>query len=82
MVSLPGFRSETLLHYLSDRGISVSSGSACGRGKPSHVLKAMGLSPAPRDGALRISFSSFNTEEDVRLLTGALTAAVSELAHV
>lgn len=36
-------RAETMLHFLAERGVYVSSGSACGRAKPSHVLKAMGL---------------------------------------
>ena len=82
MVSLPGFRSETLLHRLSAEGIFVSSGSACGKGKPSHVLTAMGLPREVIDGAIRISFSKYNTEEDAVRLTSALIRAVSELAHV
>ncbi|MBQ1955084.1 MAG: cysteine desulfurase [Clostridia bacterium] len=82
MVSLPGFRSETLLHRLSAEGIFVSSGSACGKGKPSHVLTAMGLPREIIDGAIRISFSKYNTEEDAVRLNSALIRAVSELAHV
>ena len=82
MVSLPGYRSETLLHRLSSEGIFVSSGSACGKGKPSHVLSAMGLPREMIDGAIRISFSPYNTEEDAARLTSALVRAVDELAHV
>ena len=82
MVSLPGYRSETLLHRLSAEGIFVSSGSACGKGKPSHVLSAMGLPREVIDGAVRISFSPYNTEADAERLTSALVRAVSELAHV
>lgn len=81
MVSLPGFRSETLLHRLSAEQIYVSSGSACGRGKPSHVLKALGLEAKTLDGALRISFSAYNTEEDAVRLASALERAAGELAH-
>lgn len=81
-VSLPGFRSETLLHRLSSAGIFVSSGSACGRGKPSHVLSAMGLPREVIDGALRISFSAMNGDGDGAALAEELKLAVSELAHV
>lgn len=82
MVSLPKFRSETLLHRLSAEGIFVSSGSACGKGKPSHVLTAMGLPREVIDGAIRISFSKYNTEEDAVRLISALVRAERELAHV
>lgn len=40
--SVVGIRSETMLHYLEQRNIFVSSGSACAKGKKSHVLKANG----------------------------------------
>ncbi len=81
MVSLPGFKSETVLHRLSAEEIYVSSGSACGRGKPSHVLTAMGLPRELVDSAIRISFSQYNTEEDAVRLASALTDAVAALAH-
>ena len=41
--SVPGIRSETMLHFLEARGVYVSSGSACARGEASHTLSAMGL---------------------------------------
>ena len=41
-----GIRSETMLHFLAQRGIYVSSGSACAKGKQSHVLKAAGCRTA------------------------------------
>ena len=82
MVSLPGYRSETLLHRLSAEGIFVSSGSACGKGKPSHVLAAMGLPREVIDGAIRISFSAYNTEEDAERLASVLKNALGELAHL
>ena len=41
-VSLPGYPSEMLVRELSDRGICVSAGSACRRGKPSYVFAATG----------------------------------------
>ena len=80
-LSLPGYRSEVLLNFLDARGICVSKSSACKRGGRSHVLEAMGLSPKIIDGALRVSFSRENTQEEAKELVKALTEAVNTLAH-
>ena len=77
--SLPGYRSETLLHFLESCGVLVSSGSACGHGGRSHTLVAMGLDNERIDSALRISFCAENTEEDVDTLLDALHKAVQQL---
>ena len=61
-----------LLRDLSDRNIFVSSGSACHRGKASHVFSAMGLPKRTLMGMLRISFSPDTTEEEIHLLAEAL----------
>lgn len=73
-------RSETMLHFLAERGIYVSSGSACSKGKPSHVLAAMGLPRSEIDSTLRLSFSRYSTKEEVDALIGALKECVSGLA--
>ena len=80
-VSLPGWRSEVLMNYLEAKGIFVSRSSACKKGGRSHVLEAMGLPAAVIDGAVRISFSRFNTPEDVSALCSALLEAHNTLAH-
>lgn len=80
--SAVGYRSETLLHFLESRGVFVSSGSACAKGKGSYVLSAAGLSRERTDSAIRASFSRFNTEDDVDRLVSALEAAVSSLRRV
>lgn len=80
-ISIPGYRSETMMHFLEERGISVSSGSACSKGAKSHVLGAMNLPQSRIDSALRISFGRFNTVEDVDALALALTDAISGVAH-
>lgn len=67
-------RAETMLHFLSDREIYVSSGSACSKGKESRILTAMGLPKNRISSALRISFSRYNTYNDV----DGLIAAVKE----
>ena len=63
-----GIRSETMLHFLAQRGIYVSSGSACAKGKQSHVLKAAGLPDSRISSAIRVSFSRENTERDADAL--------------
>lgn len=79
-ISAVGVRSETMLHYLAESGIYVSSGSACAKGKKSHVLTAMGLSPEKIDSAIRISFSRFNTKEDIDIFADKLAEGMKNLA--
>ena len=74
-------RGETMLHFLAERGVYVSSGSACGRAKPSHVLEAMGLPKEQVESALRVSFSRFSTREDVEALVEGLKLGLETLAH-
>lgn len=66
-VSFEGIRSEVLLHALEDRGIYVSSGSACSSNHPgiSGTLKGIGVKPELLDATLRFSFSTFNTREEI-----------------
>ena len=78
-VTMPGYKSEVVVRYLSDRGVFLSSGSACHKGKPRHVFAALKLPKPELDGALRISFSSDTREEDVDALVQALAAARNEL---
>jgi len=72
-VSLPGYPSEMLVRSLSDRDICVSSGSACHKGKPSHVFAAMKLHPNILMGILRFSFSAETTKQDIDALCQALS---------
>ena len=58
-------KSETMLAWLAEAQIYVSSASACGRGQPSHTLAAMGKDPLAIDTAIRVSFCGDNTPEDV-----------------
>ena len=80
-VSLPGWRSEVLMNFMEARGIYISRSSACKKGGRSHVLEALGLSAPVIDGAVRISFSRFTTEEDINALCSALKDAHDNLAH-
>ncbi len=74
-VSLLNRPAETVLNYLSDLGIYVSSGSACAKGHKSHVLTAMGLESKVIDSSLRISLSRFTTEEELSECADALEKA-------
>lgn len=76
-ISLPGYKSEVLMNFLEEREIYVSKSSACKKGKRSHVLEALGLDNRDIDGALRISFSRYNTKEDVDSLIEGLKDSLS-----
>ncbi|MGN0979131.1 MAG: cysteine desulfurase family protein [Candidatus Avoscillospira sp.] len=78
-VAIPGLRSQGLINCLQDHEIYVSAGSACSHGHRSHVLEAMGASPAAIDGSIRISFGRDNRTEDVAALKAALLEAVQTL---
>lgn len=80
-ISVPGYKSETLLHYLAQNGVYVSSGSACSKGAPSHVLTAMGLPRARIDSALRVSLCPHNTAEDIGRFFEHLSGAMRAVAR-
>ncbi len=80
-LSAVGLRSETVLHFLAQRAIYVSSGSACAKGAKSPVLTAMGLPAAQIDSALRVSLGQENTEEDIDRFVQALCEAMDTLAR-
>ena len=60
-------KSEVMLHALEEKGICVSSGSACSSNKPglSGTLQSIGLSAKEADCTVRFSFSKYNTAEEV-----------------
>lgn len=67
-VSVLGIKSEPMLNFLSEKGIFVSSGSACSKGKKSHVLLQMGLDRKRLDSPIRISFSRYTTVQEIDAL--------------
>lgn len=83
-VTLPSIKSETMLHYLSSEGIFVSSGSACSSnsGHLSSALISYGRSKEDADSSIRISFSPYNTYEDVDALVEALAEGLTKLARI
>ncbi len=85
-ISFLGTRGEVLLHTLEQDGIYVSTGSACASNhssaKGSHVLNAMGLSPKEIEGAIRFSFSEFNTKEEMEYVACKVKAAVTRFRRL
>lgn len=79
-VVFKGYISENILHYLSLRNIFVSTGAACSSKKKSRVMRALGFEEYQKN-TLRISFSSYNTEEDVERLKSGLEGALKEIIH-
>ncbi len=79
-----GIEGEGLLLLLDARGICASSGSACTSGSldPSHVLLAIGLPHEVAHGSLRISFSDYNTDEDVDAILKAVPEVVAYLRNM
>ena len=77
--SFPGCKSEVLLRVLEMHEVYVSSGSACNKGRASHVLAAMKLPHERIDSALRISFSPSNTEADIDALLDAVAEGAQRL---
>lgn len=71
-LSMPAFSGESVVRALGEKGVYLSSGSACHRGRPSHVFEAMPLPPKLRFGALRVSFGPGSTREEVDTLAGLL----------
>ena len=80
-ITLPRLRSETVLHFLSARGIFVSSGSACASNKKgsNYVLPAFGLDEAAVDTTLRISLSADTTEDELLTCASAIQDAIDSL---
>lgn len=85
-ITLPSIKSETMLHYLSSKGIYVSSGSACSSNsstkRVSRALRGFGLSDFEADCSMRVSFSPFNTKEDIDELIMNLKEGTQKLVKI
>ena len=71
-LSLPDFSGQSVVEALGGQEVYISSGSACHRGKPSHVFQAMPLPQKVKFGAIRVSFGPESTTEEVDTLAGML----------
>ena len=75
---------ESILYELNGHGICASTGSACSSGslEPSHVLKAMGVPFTAMHGSVRLSFSAYTTEAEVRRIAEVFPQVVANLRHM
>lgn len=83
-ISFEFIEGESILMLLDQHGICASSGSACTTGslEPSHVLRAMGLPYTAAHGAIRFSFSRYNTMEEVDFIMDKLPGIISTLRKI
>ncbi len=83
-VRFAGISGETLMTRLDIDGIAVATGSACSSSEagPSRVLLAMGIPEEDAVGSIRISFSKWNTLEEIEKLTEAIAYHVGQIRHM
>jgi cysteine desulfurase len=79
--AVPGIPAGVMVRFLSDQGVYVSAGAACGKGRRSPVLAAMGLPVKTVDSAIRVSFGHSSTQEDIDALVNGLAKALGELVR-
>lgn len=79
-ISFPGVDAERVLFMLETQSVFVATGSACAanKGTRSHVLNAIGLSPAVADGSLRLSFGKLNSIDQAETIAERITEAVQK----
>lgn len=81
-IAIEKLKSEVLLHFLEEKEIYVSSGSACSKGKKSGVLSEFGVDDKYLDSTIRISFCSDNTAQQIDTLIEALKEAEKKLCKI
>jgi cysteine desulfurase len=82
-IAFIGAKGEVLLHYLEQKGVYVSTGSACSaKKKGSHVLNAIGLTPKEVEGTIRFSLSDMNTEEEILEAAKIIKESVDDLRNI
>ena len=83
-LTFKGTRGEILLHYLEEKGIYVSTSSACSSNgtTKSHVLKSIGLSNDEIEGTIRICLSYEITKEDIDYTVEQLRIAVNDIRSI
>ena len=81
---LEGIEGESFLMRLSEKGIAVSTGSACSSHslEPSHVLTAIGLRPEQTHGSLRITLGKDTTEQDIEYSAEQIKSTINSLRKI
>ncbi len=78
-LTVRGLRGETVMHALTQRGIYISTGSACGKGKPSHVFGSLPLERDALAGVMRVSVDAATTTADLDRFAATLAEVIEEL---
>lgn len=83
-ISFQYIEGESILMHMDMFGICASSGSACTTGslEPSHVLRAMGVPYTAAHGAIRFSFSRYNTQEDVDTVVAVMPEIIEKIRAI
>ena len=79
-ITVRGLRGETVMHALTSRGIYVSTGSACNKGKPSHVFGTLPLDREAQLGTMRISVDASTTTAELDCFASTLAEVIETLA--
>ncbi|MDQ5983037.1 MAG: Cysteine desulfurase [Eubacteriales bacterium SKADARSKE-1] len=80
--SVENIKAETMLHFLASHNIYVSGGSACAKGKASRVLKKLGIPDERVTSSIRVSFSKYNSKEDIDALIEGLLDGIKSLVKI
>ena len=83
-LTLPDIKSETMLNFLSSKGFCVSAGSACSSHSRhiSSSLVGFGLPEHEADCTIRVSFSEYNTEDEIIAFGDALHEGIDSLVRI
>lgn len=81
-IAFTGIKAEVLMHFMEIEEMYLSSGSACSKGKVSRILQAIHLPEAYLDGALRLSFSRENREEEVDPFFDRLETSIAQIRSI
>ena len=79
--ALPGIPSQNTINLLQEHDVFVSAGSACSKGKRSHVLEALGLPPELIDSSIRVSISRDTQPEELDMLIAGLKAVLDRMGR-
>ena len=80
-ISFSGVEGESILMALDQKGVAVSTGSACASGslEPSYVLMALGLSHQQAHGSIRFTLGQYTTQEEINYVLKALPEVIKRL---
>lgn len=83
-ISFAGVEGESILMALNEKGVAVSTGSACASGslEPSHVLMALGLSHQQAHGSVRFTLGRYTTEEEIDYVLKVLPEVIKKLRAI